>query len=49
MEATRYLHFHDFKNSVLLIGTHSGTLYAWNGLKLESSVTNKPVLLATLN
>lgn len=26
----RYMHFHDFHNHVLLIGTFSGAVYVWN-------------------
>jgi len=29
-ESIRYLHFHDFHNNVLLIGTFSGNVFVWN-------------------
>lgn len=29
-ESVRYLHFHDYSNHILLIGTFSGNLFVWN-------------------
>lgn len=36
-EAVRYLHFHDYHNDLLLIGTFSGNVFAWNNSSKSGS------------
>ena len=31
-DQVRYLHFHDYHNAILFIGTISGAVYVWNVL-----------------
>jgi WD40 repeat protein len=35
-ESVRYLHFHDYQNEILLIGTFSGNLFVWNNVQPDS-------------
>lgn len=43
-DQVRYLHFHDYYNPVLFIGTFSGNVYVWNTLS-----SNEPTPLVHLS
>lgn len=43
----RYLHFHDYYNSILFIGTFSGTVYSWSHVGIHPE--SKPKKLVNLS